>query len=74
MTSLTYLNGYSADIHRQVLQHIEAGTLPALLLRRHPTIHEIRSDKALYAYTQALKNQFLRQSSPLSKVIFDDKI
>ncbi|MGL5409386.1 MAG: M48 metallopeptidase family protein [Shewanella sp.] len=74
MSSLTYLNGYSTDIHRQVLQHIEAGTLPTLLLRRHPNVHEIRSDKALYGYTQTLKNRYLRQSSPLSKVIFDDKI
>ena len=32
------------------------------------------TDKALYAYAVDIKNQFLRQSSPLSKVVYDDKI
>lgn len=74
MNSLKYLSGYSPEIQQQVQQHLDAGTLPKLLLKRHPVIHNIRSDKALYDYTQTIKNQFLRQSSPLSKVIFDDKI
>lgn len=74
MNPLKYLGGYSPDIQQQVQQHLDAGTLPKLLLKRHPVIHNVRSDKALYDYTQAIKNRFLRQSSPLSKVIFDDKI
>ena len=74
MNSLKYLSGYSPEIQQQVQQHLDAGTLPKLLLKRHPVIHNIRSDKALNDYTQTIKNQFLRQSSPLSKVIFDDKI
>jgi hypothetical protein len=28
---------------------------------------DIRTDKALYAYALVIKNQFLRQSNPLSK-------
>lgn len=74
MNSLTYLSGYSLEIQQQVRQHIDAGTLSALLLRRHPNVHDIRNDKALYDYTQGIKNRCLRQSSPVSKVIFDDKI
>lgn len=74
MNSLTYLSGYSLKIQQQVRQHIDAGTLSALLLRRHPNVHDIRNDKALYDYTQGIKNRCLRQSSPVSKVIFDDKI
>ena len=74
MNSLKYLSGYSHEIQQQVQQHLDAGTLSKLLLKRHPIIHSVRSDKALYDYTQTIKNQFLRQSSPLSKVIFDDKI
>jgi predicted metal-dependent hydrolase len=34
----------------------------------------ITSDKALYAYTMALKNQFLRKAEPISKVLYDGKI
>ncbi|MEL4252350.1 M48 family metallopeptidase [Shewanella xiamenensis] len=74
MMNLKYVSGYSLDIQRQVEQLLQSGKLGEVLLRRHPHIHQIRSDKALYDYTQGIKNQFLRQSSPLSKVIFDDKI
>lgn len=74
MQNLKYVSGYSLDIQRQVEQLLQSGKLGEVLLRRHPHIHQIRSDKALYDYTQGIKNQFLRQSSPLSKVIFDDKI
>lgn len=74
MQNLKYLSGYSPDIQRQVQQLLDSGKLPDVLLRRHPQVHDIRSDKALYDYTQGIKNQFLRQSSPLAKVIYDDKI
>ncbi|MFC3186994.1 M48 family metallopeptidase [Shewanella intestini] len=44
------------------------------LLQRYPLIHDIRSDKALYDYTMQFKQTYLRQSAPLTKVVFDDKI
>ena len=74
MTPLKYLAAYNADIQLQVSQLLTAGKLPQVLLNRHPSIHDIRTDKALYDYTLQIKNNYLRQSQPLSKVIFDDKI
>lgn len=74
MNTLTYLNGYGPDIQQQVQQLLDAGNLPKVLLKRYSAVHDIRTDKALYDYTLTIKNRFLRQSSPLSKVIFDDKI
>ncbi len=74
MLPLKYLTGYSPDIQQQVQRLLEAGKLGDLLRRRHPQLHSIRSDKALYDFTQGIKNQYLRQSTPLAKVIFDDKI
>lgn len=74
MLPLKYLTGYSPDIQQQVQQLLETGKLGDLLLRRHPQLHSIRNDKALYDFTQGIKNQYLRQSTPLAKVIFDDKI
>jgi hypothetical protein len=44
------------------------------LLKKYPSSHSIRTDKALYAYTVDLKNTWLKQSQPLSKVVYDDKI
>ncbi|BFL83366.1 hypothetical protein LFREDSHE_18160 [Shewanella baltica] len=58
MNPLKYLSGYSPDIQQQVQQHLDAGTLPKLLLKRHPVIHSVRSDKALYDYTKRLKTNF----------------
>ncbi|KFZ38031.1 metal-dependent hydrolase [Shewanella mangrovi] len=69
-----YLGHYSPEIQAQVAQLQAQGKLGAYLLKRHPEVHQIRSDKALYEYTMAIKNQYLRQSSPLAKVCFDDKI
>ncbi|MGS0675193.1 M48 metallopeptidase family protein [Shewanella sp. 0m-4] len=74
MQKLTYLAGYSSEIQAQVGQLLAQDKLGEFLLKRHPAIHSVRTDKALYDYTIAIKNQYLRKSQPLSKVIFDDKI
>jgi hypothetical protein len=69
-----YLKGYGAEIVAQVRELLDAGTLGAVLKQRHPALHDIRNDRALYSYTLELKNQYLRKTGPLSKVVFDDKI
>jgi len=74
MSSLKYLAGYSAAVTDQVHKLIDNNQLAGLLLKKYPMAHDIRTDKALYSYVLAIKNQFLRQSSPLSKVVYDDKI
>lgn len=74
MRKLKYLTGYSEAVLEQVQQLIDNDKLADVLLKKYPAMHDIRTDKALYVYTLDLKNQFLRQSSPLSKVVYDDKI
>ena len=74
MQQLKYLTGYSEKITGPVKQLIEQDNLGQMLLKRYPVAHDIRTDKALYTYTVDIKNSFLRQSAPLSKVIYDDKI
>lgn len=74
MNTLTYLQGYSSDIIAQVNDLIAENRLRSVLEKRYPTLHELRSDKALYDYTIALKNRYLKQSQPLNKVLYDDKI
>ncbi len=71
---LTYLNGYPEPVLDQVRAVISADTLGQFLLKKYPVTHDIKTNKALYAYVMELKNQYLRQSSPLSKVIYDDKL
>ncbi len=74
MTQLKYLSGYPEDVKSQVQSLIANQTLGDFLLDKYPVTHDIKSNKALYAYVIDLKNQFIRQSSSLSKVIYDDKL
>jgi predicted metal-dependent hydrolase len=74
MHELKYLAGYSENITSQVRLLISKDKLGETLLKKYPTPHTIRTDKALYTYAVDMKNALLKQSQPLSKVIYDDKI
>ena len=71
---LTYLQGYPATIVEQTQQLLDQDKLAQYLLARYPHRHQVTTDKALYQYVQQLKSQYIRQSAPISKVVFDDKI
>ena len=71
MQKLPYLSAYPATLLDQVRALIDAGKLGEVLLQRYPGAHGIRTDKALYAYVQELKDDYLRQADPVSKVAFD---
>ena len=72
--SINYLSGYSETTQSQVENLIAQNKLSDFLLQKYPVAHTITNNKTLYTYVMALKNQFLRKSNPLSKVIFDDKL
>lgn len=74
MQELKYLQGYSEQLIDQVRSLIAGNKLQTFLLQKYPNEHEIRTDKALYEYVIAIKNSCMRQSLPLSKVLFDSKI
>jgi len=74
MKELKYLCGYPETITNQVSHLIDKNKLGDFILQRYPIIHDVRSDKALYDYVQALKNEYIRKSQPLSKIVYDDKI
>jgi len=70
---LKYINHYPPHLTDPVRQLLERGELGQVLQQRYPQRHSVRSNKALYDYTMALKNRFLRKSAPLNKVEFSDK-
>ncbi|QSX31272.1 MULTISPECIES: M48 metallopeptidase family protein [Shewanella] len=74
MQSLPYLAHYSDSIRRQVSDLLADNKLGQVLGRRYSAEHEIRSDKALYDYTQALKSRFMKKSPPIARICFDDKL
>ena len=74
MRQLKYLSGYSEKVTQQVGQLIAENRLAAVLLNKYPAVHDIRTDRALYDFTIGIKNEFLRNSQPLSRVTYDGKI
>ena len=71
---MKYLTGYSPDIVARVRVLAERGELGSLLLNRYPQSHTVRTDRALYDYVIDLKNTYIRNGDPISKVTFDSKI
>jgi predicted metal-dependent hydrolase len=69
-----YLAAYSLDIRKQVRELAVQEKLAQVLLSKYPKVHEFTSDKALYDFTLNLKNEFMRNSEPLTKTLFDSKM
>jgi predicted metal-dependent hydrolase len=69
-----YLAHYSPTVIQQSQSLLDNNQLADFLLQRHPTTHTIYNDNDLREYVQTLKNQYMKKSSPLSKIIYDSKI
>ncbi len=74
MTELRYLNHYHEHTKAQVHKLIEEDKLKSHLLSKYKVPHAKTNDKALFSYVNELKNEYLKKSQPLSKVIYDGKI
>ena len=74
MQELKYLSGYSEDIKNRVNTLLIENRLGNFILKKYPAAHSIRTDRALYDYTIAIKNEFIHKSQPLNKVTYDSKI
>jgi predicted metal-dependent hydrolase len=74
MTALKYLGGYSEPLQARVREMLAQDRLGEWLRNKYGETHAVRNDKALYEYTVALKDHYLRRSEPLDKVIFDNKL
>ena len=69
-----YLKGYNPETVQQAEAMLDANKVGTWLLGRYPARHSFASERALYEFTQALKNQYMKSSNPISKVCYDDKI
>lgn len=74
MTALKYLQAYPQALQDQVRQMIERGQLGDYLAQRYPQRHAVQSDKALYQYALALKQEHLRNAPAIDKVLFDNRL
>tara|TARA_R110002096_G_scaffold110249_3_gene241038 strand:+ start:4657 stop:5163 length:507 start_codon:yes stop_codon:yes gene_type:complete len=69
-----YLAQYPPSVIKQVNVLVQQNQLASFLLKRHPKPHDISNDETLRDYVLALKNQYMKKSSTLSKVIYDSKL
>lgn len=74
MPKLTYITHYPEHLKEQIRQLIKDEKLGLYLLKKYPKTHSVTTDKALYSYAMELKNDFLKKSMPLNKVLYDGKI
>ncbi|MBY7930379.1 M48 family metallopeptidase [Vibrio fluvialis] len=71
---LKYIQGYPVHILEPVQRMVESGKLVSWFEQRYPQRHDIQSEKALFNYTMDIKNQYMKKTTPLSKVVYDGKI
>lgn len=72
---MKYLTGYPESLLAQARALLDQGKLGPALRARYPAgAHAVRTDKALYDYVVDLKNTYIRNGAPLSKIAFDSKI
>jgi len=74
MSAHKYLANYPANLVAQVQTLIDEKRLGDFLLQRYPNTHNVGSDQALRDYVMALKNQHMKKSPPLSKIVYDSKL
>ena len=71
---LKYLDGYDPALQAQVRGLIAQDRLGEYLHSRYGEAHDVRNDKALRQAAVELKDRFMRNTAPLSKVIYDGKL
>ena len=74
MLPLKYLQAYPSTLQDKVRLLITQQRLGEHLAKRYPDRHAVQSDKALYAYTMALKQQHLKNAPGIDKVLYDSKL
>jgi len=72
--SLKYISNYPEKLKNQVQRMLDEGNLAEFLLKKYPKPHAIVNDKDLREYAMQIKNQYMKKSPPLSKVLYDGKI
>ena len=72
--NLTYLNGYPAGTVQQIEGMLHSQKLGPWLLKKYPQGHGLCDDRALFDYVQGLKQDYLKGATPISKVLYDNKL
>jgi len=72
--ALKYLDHYPEELLEKVRDMIEGERLQAVLRKKYPAVHDIRSNRALYDYVTDLKNEYLKTAGKIAKIQWDDRL
>ena len=73
-SSLKYLSNYPEHLRDNIEKMLQENKLKGYLLSRYPDVHNVTNDSALRDFVMRYKNQYVKQSSPISQIKFDPKI
>lgn len=71
---LKYLQHYPAALQDKIRQLQAQDKLGEYITLRYPQAHLIQTDKALYQYSNEIKQEFLRNTPLLDKVHYDNRL
>ena len=73
-TTLKYLQHYPVELQDKIQQLQAQNSLGEYIAQRYPLSHTIQTDKALYQYSNDIKQEFLRNAPLLDKVHYDNRL
>jgi len=71
---LKFLQHYPASLQDQIRQLQTQNLLGEYISQRYPQPHSVQTDKALYQYSNEIKQAFLRNAPLLDKVHYDNRL
>lgn len=71
---LKFLQHYPTSMQDKIRQLQAQDRLGEYITQRYPESHTIQTDKALYQYSNEIKQEFLRNAPILDKVHYDSKL
>lgn len=71
---LKYLQHYPVSLQDKIRQLQEKNLLGDYIQKRYPQPHNVQTDKALYEYSNEIKQAYLRNAPLLDKVHYDSRL
>lgn len=71
---LKYLQHYPPTLQDKIRLLLNQNMLGEYIKQRYPQLHTIQTDKALYQYSNDIKQEFLRNVPLLDKVHYDSRL
>lgn len=72
--TLKYLQHYPITLQDKIRALREQGLLGEYITQRYPNLHQVQTDRALYDYSNEIKQRYLRNAPLLDKVHYDNRL